>query len=67
MLTTDHRCGGASMGGHVWLVTSEDAKCERGRKSKILSTTVGGESRELQLLGPFTTTVKGPNFTVKTF
>ena len=29
------RCGGASMGGHAWLVTSEDAKCERVRKSKI--------------------------------
>ena len=29
------RYGGASMGGHAWSVTSEDAKCERGRKSKI--------------------------------
>ena len=25
----------ASMGGHAWLVTSEDAECERGRTSKI--------------------------------
>ena len=23
------------MGGHTWSVTSEDADCERGRKSKI--------------------------------
>ena len=45
------RYGGASMGGHAWSVTSEDAECERDRKSKIRgpSTTLGGESRELQL------------------
>ena len=29
MLTT------AAMGGHAWSVTSEDAKCERGRFSKV--------------------------------
>ena len=29
------RCGGASMGGHASSVTSEDAKCERGRISKV--------------------------------
>ena len=39
------------MGGHAWSVTSEDAKCERGRKSKIRARhDIYAESRELQLL-----------------
>ena len=44
------RCGGESMGGHAWSVTSEDAECEQGSKIKNPSTSVDGESRELQLL-----------------